>query len=729
MIRSVLLCLALIYLQAPPAGAADSSPTRDMHVWRAEYEHALSATGGGLDDAACLMMSGDPARALDALGESPDQLRRGLLAFKAGSYRQAVDLLLEEQENPYLESLRLFCRSSSFLKMGLYEEAAAGAAAILRDPACQNESSMRSKSEELLLEAVLSLDTEMDHVIELIGPVETLSSRSSLLLAALLVERGRDEEAVDPFLEGIESAPDSLTDGICSRLIEHYSQSTSALTSNDIFRALDAAADHGMHREARLLLELAAERHPGDYRLELAMGRMHRVDGKRKKALHVLTDLFRSHAPVDIKKEALLMIASIEYDRGRHDAAAENYRLFGLYYPSDERSASSLDLAARLFVSTGNYPDALQTWARLRERGVRGRISGEAALSESALRCMLGQLDGSHSILNALLSGADGRDRAAILYWLGRTSKTESERAAWNARLEGEYPMSFYALASREGNGAFRLATDRAEASDELVQRLEQREREFVERVCRDLEPGPSLIGDPAYRALQYLLGRGFVEEARICVMELKERFGFDSAAMAALYATVRSSGLVDLGLKLLWTPGLSKNEDVRDASLRYPIAYSASVSDAAVEYGLPVDLVFAVIREESSFDRYAVSRAGALGLMQLMPRTGAWIGKKIEGESYTRTDLLTPAKNIAAGSWYLRYLLDRSDHSIVASLASYNGGETRLGGWKKTFGPAADPVLAVELIGPMETRRYVKRVLDSMTAYAMLPSGERAGE
>ena len=208
-----------------------------------------------------------------------------------------------------------------------------------------------------------------------------------------------------------------------------------------------------------------------------------------------------------------------------------------------------------------------------------------------------------------------------------------------------------------------------------------------------------------------------FSEEARCCVGILERLYGSDAVAMASLYATVRSSGLVDLGLKLLWTKGLSRDDSPVDRSLRYPVAYSSFVSREAERNSLPDELLLAVIREESSFDRFAVSRAGAVGLMQLMPRTGSWIGGKIRRVGIEE-DLLSPGFNIAAGAWYLRYLLDRSGNSIVAALASYNGGETRLSGWRRSFDPAGHPILAIEMIGPRETRRYVKRVLDSMTSY-----------
>ncbi len=728
MIRLVLVCLLLIYALAPLSSASDPGSSRDMHVWRAEYEHALSAPGGELDDAACLTMAGDVMGAIEALGESDDTFRRGLLTHKAGHYRESVDLLRSERSNPHLELHRLYYRASAYLELGLYAEALESALLLLDNPVCKSDGIIRSRALEMLLEAAMHHTVGTDTLNALIESTEPLSNRSALLIAKILLEREREAEAASFFLRGIGSKPDSLSQELFEELIELFSGRSRDLELDDVYILADAAIRQEMLKEARAILAEAEKSHPGDFRLKLARGDLLRASGKRKRALKVYKDLFRSHASIDIKKEALLRVASTEYDSKEYTTSAESYRLFGLYYPSDRRSARSLDLAARLFVSSGNYSDALQTWSRLREQQSNGRISIEASLSEAALRHKFGQDETAYSILKDLLAKSDERHRAGILFWLGRTSKTASESDTWKRRLEDEYEMSFYSLASRYGIDVFKFDEDRREETRALVERLEIREREFVDLVKSNLEPRPPILEDPAYEALGYLLGKGFIEEARVCVDDLSDRFGYDSAAMAALYATVRSSGLVDLGLKLLWTKGLSSDPAATDISLRYPIAYSASVSEAASRNGLPVELIFAIIREESSFDRYAVSWAGAMGLMQLMPKTGSWIGKRIDRDGFTRDELLIPANNIAAGSWYLRHLLDRSNGSIVAALASYNGGETRLSGWRKAFEPADEPILAIELIGPMETRRYVKRVLDSMTAYSTLAREEREG-
>lgn len=100
--------------------------------------------------------------------------------------------------------------------------------------------------------------------------------------------------------------------------------------------------------------------------------------------------------------------------------------------------------------------------------------------------------------------------------------------------------------------------------------------------------------------------------------------------------------------------------------------------------------LVSAIIKAESDFDPDAVSRAGAIGLMQLMPETAVRLDVR---------DPFDPEENIAGGARYLRYLLDRFHGNLPLALAAYNAGATRVEQYK-----ALPPI--------HETRRYVKKVL-----------------
>ena len=107
------------------------------------------------------------------------------------------------------------------------------------------------------------------------------------------------------------------------------------------------------------------------------------------------------------------------------------------------------------------------------------------------------------------------------------------------------------------------------------------------------------------------------------------------------------------------------------------PKRYESLVTAYASEYGLESELIYAVIRTESNFQAGAVSNAGAVGLMQLMPST-ARFAESCLGESL---DPETPEDNLRLGCWYLRYLLDRFETSSLA-LAAYNAGEGTVRKW-----------------------------------------------
>jgi soluble lytic murein transglycosylase len=112
---------------------------------------------------------------------------------------------------------------------------------------------------------------------------------------------------------------------------------------------------------------------------------------------------------------------------------------------------------------------------------------------------------------------------------------------------------------------------------------------------------------------------------------------------------------------------------------------------------------------------------------MQLMPATASWHSGLTDTLRLGADDLRDPSKNIRAGVAYFEYLLGRFDGSVIGALAAYNGGEGRMARWKENFEPATNPLVALELIGPRETRLYVRKVLDAHSAYAAI-AREKAG-
>jgi soluble lytic murein transglycosylase len=149
---------------------------------------------------------------------------------------------------------------------------------------------------------------------------------------------------------------------------------------------------------------------------------------------------------------------------------------------------------------------------------------------------------------------------------------------------------------------------------------------------------------------------------------------------------------------------------------LLYPVSFGELVAREGGRYAVDPYLVLALIRQESIFDPDVQSRAGAIGLMQIMPFTGRTIAQAI-GDPFSADSLYRPATNIRYGAYYLKQLLEQFKGNLVLALASYNGGPVKAAEWydknkRKTFD------LFIEDIGFTETRGYVKKVLANYWAY-----------
>ncbi|MCC7121894.1 MAG: lytic transglycosylase domain-containing protein [Gammaproteobacteria bacterium] len=124
---------------------------------------------------------------------------------------------------------------------------------------------------------------------------------------------------------------------------------------------------------------------------------------------------------------------------------------------------------------------------------------------------------------------------------------------------------------------------------------------------------------------------------------------------------------------------------------------FLSTIESAAKNHKLPSALLHAVITAESAYDPNAVSRAGAVGLMQLMPATA---------ERYGVRDRKDPRANVAGGTRYLKDLLGMFDNDLVLALAAYNAGENAVIRYGRQIPPYA------------ETQTYVRRVLKFYNDY-----------
>ncbi len=160
----------------------------------------------------------------------------------------------------------------------------------------------------------------------------------------------------------------------------------------------------------------------------------------------------------------------------------------------------------------------------------------------------------------------------------------------------------------------------------------------------------------------------------------------------------------------------LAKAGSWEDLKLRFPLAHRKRVDKRAQEKNLESAWVFAVIRQESAFIQDAHSPSGALGLMQLMPRTARSTARQLRMGSPKKSKILQPDVNIRLGTAYLRVVLNELGQNMVLATAAYNAGPGRVRGWlpKKTI--PAD--LWIATVPFDETRGYLKRVLSYTIIY-----------
>jgi soluble lytic murein transglycosylase len=151
-----------------------------------------------------------------------------------------------------------------------------------------------------------------------------------------------------------------------------------------------------------------------------------------------------------------------------------------------------------------------------------------------------------------------------------------------------------------------------------------------------------------------------------------------------------------------------------------FPKAFWPDLRKYSVLNGLDPYLVASLIRQESEFNALALSRANAVGLMQLLPKTGKTVAKQVKLKGYSAPQLYTPAVNLELGTRYFKDMVDKYNGQFEYALAAYNAGSDRVGDWLGQ-GHYRDPQEFVESIPFTETREYVQAILRNANVYRQL--------
>jgi soluble lytic murein transglycosylase len=196
-------------------------------------------------------------------------------------------------------------------------------------------------------------------------------------------------------------------------------------------------------------------------------------------------------------------------------------------------------------------------------------------------------------------------------------------------------------------------------------------------------------------------------------------------AAQEALDADTRGQSIA-LAYRWGWydqeVATASRNNIYEDYTLLYPRPYTAEVNVASEASGVAGDLIYAIMRQESLYRADAVSHAGALGLLQLVPETARVDARRLQRPAPERGQLFDPATNLTLGAEELRKLIDSFGGQPVLAIAAYNAGPNAVTRWLPPQGHDAD--IWIENIPFNETRTYVQRVMWHRLVFSWLDSG-----
>ncbi|HEY0661337.1 MAG TPA: transglycosylase SLT domain-containing protein [Lysobacter sp.] len=312
------------------------------------------------------------------------------------------------------------------------------------------------------------------------------------------------------------------------------------------------------------------------------------------------------------------------------------------------------------------------------------------------------------------MARSDWRAALAAIRKMGDKQRGDSRWQYFEARLaertgDKDAADRLYREAARKPEFHGFLAADRINAPYALCPWLPADSAADKAAVARD----PAIV---RAMALQRLDRKGWAvrewDEALTRFSDAQRRMAVEAA---------QANGWFD---RAVFSLGKDKPEELRLYHLRFPLHHDASIRREAAKNRLDPAWIAAEIRAESVFDPRARSHANAMGLMQVLPGTGATVARQL-GLPWGGADSLYDSEtNIILGSAYLRQLLDKYGGQPYFAIAGYNAGPAPLARWQSQR-PGMDPDFWIETISYKETRDYVARVLAFSVIYDWRLNGD----
>jgi len=468
---------------------------------------------------------------------------------------------------------------------------------------------------------------------------------------------------------------------------------------------------------------LANEANPTDKpSLQLALADALHRGGRNHDAKLVLALLGTEGGEVNAQR--LYLLGQLAWSSNDNDAFYRTVAELRQVAPTSPWLEQALLSAANLHLVHHEYDQALDTFREIQQRFPNGARASYGHWKAAWLTFRQGRIEEAKKAFEDQIAlYPNGAETSSALYWRARLAEEDNQplmARAFYQKLSDRYRNFYYAELGRQRMKHLPPASPDATTQYALLDRVPP--LDSASKVSEVEPPRDELHVQKAE-----LLGNGglvdfAVRELQAAAAATPDGGSWGPAETAQLYD---ETGHYDQAIELMKHSAPNYFAlDIPDLPRKYwealfPKAYWSDLKHSAVANGLDPYLVASLIRQESEFNPNAVSRANAVGLMQLLPKTGKLVAKEVNLRRYNASQLYTPAVNLQLGTRYFRGMVDKFG-SFEYALAAYNAGSDRVDEWL-SLGKYRDPQEFVESIPFTETREYVQAIMRNASLYKQI--------
>lgn len=468
--------------------------------------------------------------------------------------------------------------------------------------------------------------------------------------------------------------------------------------------------------------------------------------GSYKLAIHEFDRLIEDHPANERVGQAWLEKARAYATMDDYAQAMYTYRQFADTYPQHALAAEAIWRAALLAEARREYGDAIATYSALVDRYPDNAHAAEALFRTGLCHYRRGELDRALTAWQGLIDKYPTADNAlAARFWMGKTLLRQgfitSAQTALREVIQAQ-PESYYGFRARDLLSANSAASGWPASPGSLLLPSDQDpegQAKFEEWLASWIDQSAGVVitaalpddirNDPYLQRGEELLIMGLRTEAMSEFDALRKKFEDNPVRQYQLALYFRDLGLYAPSIRCAQRLLKLSQANTLEATPRflqqlvYPVYFSDLLFSEAAAQGVDPLLLVALTRQESLFDDGAVSWAGAIGLMQIIPTTGEWIALKMPWPDYQPNNLYQPYLNVKFGVWYLACALNDFEGNVFAALAGYNGGPGNAVRWLEAT-EEKDPDLFIEIIDRREPATYVKEIYRQYIIYRRLYAG-----